>query len=83
MLDDGLPCIPLLLRSGFNSLPSINSEPFMSAQHPAKFSKHSRLTPNCESAIGQNLIANPDCANTYRIQTALLVSLGNQDHLFI
>ena len=83
MLDVGLPCTHLLLRSGFNSLPSIKYKPFMSSQYPENPRSIADSQLIVESAIGQNLSANPECAKTCTMQTASLVSLGKQDHLFI
>ena len=34
-------------------------------EQPSRICKNSKSKINCESAIGQHLIANPECANTY------------------
>ena len=50
-------------------------------EQPPRICKKENSKINCESGIGQHLIANPECAKTYTDDN--FGSLGKQDRLFI
>ena len=54
---------------------------YAAREQPPRICKNNKSKINCESAIGQHITANPECAKN--IQTTIFGSLGKQDRLFI
>ena len=44
---------------------SIRKKSYAAREQPPRICKKNNFKINCESAIGQHLIANPECAKTY------------------
>ena len=58
---------------------SIRKKSYASREQPLRIRKNNKFKINCESAIGQHLIANPECAKTYTDDN--FGSLGKQDRV--
>ena len=44
---------------------SIRKKSYVTREQPSRICKNNKFKINCESVVGQNLIANPVCAKTY------------------
>ena len=59
---------------------SIRKKSNTAKEQPPRICKNKKFKINYESAIGQHLIANPECAKTYTDNNFRII--GKQDHLF-